>query len=148
MAESAASASRVDTKTYASRVHSVVAMIHVGNVDRSAAFYRLLGFEIGNFVPREGEKSWAWLYSPSAADWKIGPNLMLTRTSRPLNPGAQDVLFYLYANDLAGLRESLIAAGLKPGEIEHPEYLPDGEFGIQDPDGYCLMIAQAAEDTP
>ncbi|HXT86055.1 MAG TPA: VOC family protein [Verrucomicrobiae bacterium] len=148
MAESAASTSKVDTKTDASRVHSVVSMIHVSNVDRSAAFYRLLGFEIGNFVPREGEKSWAWLYSPGAADWKIGPNLMLARTSRPLNPGAQDVLFYLYAKDLNAVRSRLIAEGFKPGEIEHPEYLPNGEFGVQDPDGYCLMIAQAAEDTP
>ena len=77
-----------------------------------------------------------------------GSNLMLARTSRPLNPGAQDVLFYLYAKDLNAVRSRLIAEGFKPGEIEHPEYLPNGEFGIQDPDGYCLMIAQAAEDTP
>ena len=129
-------------------VRSVVAMIHVTDVDRSAAFYRLLGFEIGNFVPREGTKNWAWLYSPAASDWKTGPNLMLARTGRPLNPGAQDVLFYLYAADLVALRNTLIAQGLKPGEIKYPEYLPKGEFRIDDPDGYCLMIAQAAEDTP
>jgi hypothetical protein len=29
-------------------------MIHVADVERSAAFYRLLGFEVGNAVPREG----------------------------------------------------------------------------------------------
>ena len=129
-------------------MRSVVAVIHVSDVDRSAAFYRLLGFEIGNFVPREGMKHWAWLYSPGAANWKTGPNLMLERSSRPLNPGAQDVLFYLYAADLVALRDTLIAQGLKAGEIKYPEYLPRGEFRIDDPDGYCLMIAQSSDDTP
>lgn len=136
-----------EAKTKATRAHSIVAMIRVSDIEVSAAFYRLLGFEIGNFVPREGPKSWAWLYSPGAADWKSGPNLMLTCTDL-LKPIAQDVLFYLYTADLIALRETLIAQGLKPGEIACPEYLPKGEFRIDDPDGYCLMIAQAAEDTP
>jgi catechol 2,3-dioxygenase-like lactoylglutathione lyase family enzyme len=145
--ESAGSTGTAEAIMQPAVVRSVVAMIHVSDVDRSAAFYRLLGFEIGNFVPREGTKNWAWLYSP-ASDWKTGPNLMLTRTSRPLNPGAQDVLFYLYAEDLVTLRNTLFAQGLKPGEIKYPEHLPKGEFRISDPDGYCLMIAQATEDTP
>ncbi|HKF51063.1 MAG TPA: hypothetical protein VKB26_02025 [Candidatus Acidoferrales bacterium] len=148
MSEGAASTGTAEARTSAQAVRSVVAMIHVKNVEDSASFYRLLGFEIGNFVPREGTKNWAWLYSPAASDWKIGPNLMLARSSRPLNPEAQDVLFYLYATDLVGLRNALIAQGLKPGSITYPEYLPKGEFQIGDPDGYCLMIAQASEDTP
>ncbi len=125
-------------------------MIHVADVDRAAEFYRLLGFEIGNYVPKgePGPKHWAWLYQPKAESWKTGANLMITRTGRPLNPRAQDVLFYLYATDLVGLRNELLAHGLKPGEICYPEYLPKGEFRIDDPDGYCLMIGQAAEDTP
>jgi len=76
-------------------ISGIVAMIHVADVQRSANFYRLLGFEIGNSVPRTGEMHWAWLYAPSAPDWRRGPNLMLTRSGRPLNPEAQDVLFYL-----------------------------------------------------
>ena len=76
-------------------VSGVVAMIHVNDVDRSAEFYRLLGFEIGNFVPKSGPKQWAWLYQPKTPNWKTGANLMIARTGRPLNPDAQDVLFYL-----------------------------------------------------
>ena len=34
----------------------VVPMIYVADVERSADFYRLLGFEIGNYVPRTGPK--------------------------------------------------------------------------------------------
>src|SRR5688572_27965654 len=123
-----------------SAISGVVAMLHVADVERSAAFYRLLGFEIGNRVPRSGTPQWVWLYSPAAPDWRRGANLMLTRTSRPLQPEAQDVLFYLYATDLVALREKLLLDGVTAGEITYPYYLPKGEFRIQDLDGYCLMI--------
>jgi hypothetical protein len=123
-------------------------MIHVADVELSAAFYQFLGFEIGNRVPKSGRPQWAWLYAPGAPDWRRGPNLMLARTGRPLQPEAQDVLFYLYAGDLVSLREKLLLEGLKPGEIKYPDYLPKGEFQLQDPDGYCLMIAQSSDDTP
>ena len=130
-------------------IRAIVPMIHVADVERSAAFYRLLGFEVGNAVPRgAAAKHWAWLYAPAAEDWKQGPNLMLTRSARPIDAGAQDTLFYLYAADLAALRTQLVAAGLEPGAIQYPDYLPSGEFSLCDPDGYTLMIAQAAADTP
>lgn len=130
-------------------LHAVVPMIHVADVERSTAFYRLLGFEIGNFVPREGPRMhWAWLYAPAAPDWKRGPNLMLTRSESPVDAGAQGVLFYLYAADLPSLRTRLLAQGVSAGEIEYPDYLPKGECCVKDPDGYTLMIAQASEDTP
>jgi hypothetical protein len=129
-------------------ISGLVPMIHVADVERSADFYRLLGFEIGNYVPRSGPKQWAWLYAPKAANWKRGPNLMVTRSSRPIDASAQDVLFYLYAADLKALRGELLARGINAGEITHPEYLPDGEMCVQDPDGYTLMIAQSAADTP
>jgi catechol 2,3-dioxygenase-like lactoylglutathione lyase family enzyme len=123
-------------------------MIHVADMERSVAFYRLLGLDVGNSVPREGPMHWAWLYAPNAPDWKRGPNLMLSRTERPIDESAQDVLFYLYAADLEGLRDELLAAGIKASAISYPDYLPKGEFRTQDPDGYTLMIAQSAADTP
>jgi catechol 2,3-dioxygenase-like lactoylglutathione lyase family enzyme len=129
-------------------ISGLVAMIHVADIDRSAAFYRLLGFEIGNSVPREGPMDWAWLYAPGAPDWKRGPNLMLTRNDRPINADGADVLLYLYATDLPALRNHLLAAGITASEITYPDYLPNGEFGVHDPDGYKLMIAQSMPDTP
>lgn len=129
-------------------VHALVPMVHVRDVDRSVAFYRLLGFEVGNRVPREGPAGWVWLFAPKAPDWKRGPNLMLTKSDRPIDASAQDVLFYFYATDLPALRQLLLDAGEKAGPIVHPEYLPAGEFRIADPDGYTLMIAQSVADTP
>src|SRR5687768_2623986 len=93
-----------------------VPMIHVGDVERSAEFYRLLGFEVGNRVPAAGPMHWAWLYAPRAADWKRGPNLMLTRSECAIDASAQEVLFYLYAEDLKSLRSSLLANGVNAGE--------------------------------
>ncbi|MBV8206481.1 MAG: VOC family protein [Acidobacteria bacterium] len=133
-------------------VSAVTAMIHVADIERSAAFYRLLGFEIGNYVPRECPPMyWAWLYQPNAPDWKTGANLMLVRRGTAparLDPEAPHVLFYLYAQDLKGLRAKLAEKGLAPGDISYPEYLPRGEFRLYDPDGYMLMIAQSYEDSP
>ena len=127
---------------------AIVPMIHVLDIDRSIAFYRLLGLEVGNYQPREGPMHWAWLYAPTAPDWKRGPNLMLTRAECAIDIEAQEILFYLYATDLKAIRQTLLDAGFKPGEIEFPEYLPEGECHIKDPDGYTLMIAQAGPSTP
>jgi hypothetical protein len=129
-------------------ISGLVPMVHVENVERSVEFYRLLGFEVGNKVPPAGPIHWAWLYSPAAADWKRGPNLMLTRSPCPIDAHAQEVLFYLYAAELKGLRNELLKKGISAGEISYPDYLPQGEFRLVDPDGYTLMIAQAGEDTP
>jgi hypothetical protein len=38
--------------------------------------------------------------------------------------------------------------GIAAGEVGFPEYLPQGEFRVLDPDGYTLMIAQSGDDTP
>lgn len=132
----------------AAPIGALVPMIHVEDMVRSIEFYRLLGFEVGNSVPPAGPIHWAWLYSPGAPDWKRGPNLMLTRSPCPIDAQAQEVLFYLYAADLEALRGQLLAKGVSAGEIDYPDYLPQGEFRLIDPDGYTLMIAQAGADTP
>jgi catechol 2,3-dioxygenase-like lactoylglutathione lyase family enzyme len=143
-----ASLSEPEPATERAPITGLVAMIHVGDVERSAEFYRLLGFEVGNRVPAAGPMHWAWLYAPGAADWKRGPNLMLTRSEGAIDASAQEVLFYLYAEDLKSLRSRLLAKGVTASEISYPDYLPNGECRVQDPDGYTLMIAQSAADTP
>jgi catechol 2,3-dioxygenase-like lactoylglutathione lyase family enzyme len=135
------------TAVKAPPVSALVPMMHVADLERSVAFYRLLGFEIRNRMPSAGPMNWAWLYQPDASNWKTGANLMITRTARPLKPDAQDVLFYVYAKDLAALRQRLIDEGVKVSEISHPDYLPEGEFRTTDPDGYCWMVAQSGKDT-
>jgi catechol 2,3-dioxygenase-like lactoylglutathione lyase family enzyme len=140
--------SHTDSAPTAAPVSALVPMLHVADVERSVEFYRLLGFEVGNYVPPIGIKEWVWLYAPRVADWKRGPNLMLTRSRCAIDGQAQEALFYFYARDLGSLHSTLVANGVAATEITYPEYLPAGEFRIEDPDGYTLMIAQSAADTP
>jgi catechol 2,3-dioxygenase-like lactoylglutathione lyase family enzyme len=81
-------------------ITGVVPLIIVVDIERAVAFYRLLGFEVGNYQPRTGEKHWAWLYAPQAPDWRRGPNLMLTRGEEQgpgIRPGTTTL--YLYSVD-------------------------------------------------
>lgn len=109
-------------------------MVSVANVERSIAFYKHLGFEVGNTFACEGETqpSWAWLQSGDA-------QLMLTATNEPISD-KHAVLFYVYTDDVAVARASLIEGGLSPGHIATPFYAPQGEFELIDPDGYIIMV--------
>jgi hypothetical protein len=117
-------------------VHALVPMAHVASVPRAAAFYALLGFDVRNSVTPPGvpEPVWAWLVSGDA-------QLMVTKADGPVDHAVQAVLFYLYCDDVAALREQLLAARVAAGPISRPFYSPRGEFRLTDPDGYVLMIA-------
>jgi predicted enzyme related to lactoylglutathione lyase len=116
-------------------LRGLVPMAHVEDVQRSIEFYRQIGFEVGNTLEVSGRLQWAWVKSGDA-------HLMLVRSARPMNPDAQDVLFYLYAPDVAAYRKELAARGVKVSALSYPEYAVAGEFGMSDPDGYCLLVGQ------
>ncbi len=117
---------------------ALVPMARVRDVTRSIAFYRKLGFEVGNTHAPEGatEPVWAWLGSG-------GAQLMLAATNEPVDAPSRSVLFYLYAADVAGFRDALLREGIEAGEIKRPFYNPEGEFEVVDPDGYVLMVTHA-----
>ncbi len=50
--------------------------------------------------------------------------------------------FYSYCDDVPALRGYLIAEGIEAGPIKYPFYAPRGEFRLQDPDGYVIMVTQ------
>jgi hypothetical protein len=110
-------------------------MVHVKSVSTSIGFYRRLGFEVENTFTPSGQKepSWANLLSDRA-------QLMVARADEPVIPSQQAVLFYTYCDDVPALREHLIAEGIETGPIQYPFYAPRGEFRIQDPDGYVIMV--------
>jgi catechol 2,3-dioxygenase-like lactoylglutathione lyase family enzyme len=119
----------------ANSVRFLVPMARVKSVPTSVAFYRQLGFEVENMFtpPEQKEPTWANLSSDRA-------QLMVTRAEEPVIPSQQAVLFYSYCDDVPALREHLIAGGIDAGPVQYPFYAPRGEFRIQDPDGYVIMI--------
>ena len=116
-------------------VRTLVPMAFVKSVPASILFYGRLGFQVENTFMAAGheETSWAWLQSDRA-------QIMLARASDPVVASQQSVLFYLYCDDVRALRDRLMAEGIEAGAIQYPFYAPRGEFRIQDPDGYVLMV--------
>jgi catechol 2,3-dioxygenase-like lactoylglutathione lyase family enzyme len=116
-------------------VSDLVPFAHVADVDRSVAFYERLGFEmLHEFVPGD-RRVWAFLERGDA-------RLMVAEADEAVDPAAQAVLFYLYTRDLDTLRDRLVAAALTPGEITTGGPGPDRQMRVEDPDGYCLMVAE------
>lgn len=116
-------------------VSGLVPFVHVAAMARSLAFYALLGLvPVDSFAPDE-EVVWAFLEGD-------GASLMLAQDDARIDHRAQGVLFYLYAHDLAGLRDHLVAHGVAAGEIVDGSPGPRNEMRVEDPDGYVLMIAQ------
>lgn len=119
----------------AAAVDALVPFVHVGDVERSIAFYALLGFEVRDTYEHDGRLDWASLRHADA-------QLMLAAASAPIDPTEQAVLFYLYTPNLSALREHLVAHHADPGPILDGTPGPKRELRVEDPDGYCLMIAQ------
>lgn len=119
-------------------VSDLVPFVHVADIGRSIAFYELLGMRVCATYEPGGRLVWAHLRSERAA-------LMLALAEEPVTAREQGVLFYLYTPDLAALRDHLVTAGAGPGQIVDGSPGPREELRIDDPDGYCLMIAQLEE---
>jgi hypothetical protein len=119
-------------------LRGLVPIAHVADVARSIEFYRQLGFEARNTLNDDDRLVWAWLQNGKA-------HLMLSRSARPMNPGEQDVLFYLYAAHVAAYRDEVAARGITVGPLTYPFCMPEDEFRIDDPDGYCLLVGQSDE---
>ena len=111
-------------------------MLHVLSVSRSIAFYAKLGFRVLNSVtpPDAADASWAYLINGEA-------HLMVTQAEEPVVPSQQGVLLYVYGPRVEDLHLAAQQAGIEVGPIERPFYSPLGEFRVEDPDGYVLIIA-------
>jgi hypothetical protein len=114
---------------------SLVPLAHVNRLSASIEFYARLGFSIGNtFVPPDAtEPTWASLVSGEAS-------LMLAQAEEPVIASQQAVIFYVYVDDVAAAHTELARAGVAAGAIGYPFYSPRGEFRVEDPDGYVLMV--------
>lgn len=108
-------------------------LLHVAEIESSIRFYELLGFTTVD-TDRGKPLGWARLHCEGGA-------VMFLRAEEPVDPSAQAVLLCTYTPDLGGLREHLLASGVKVPPIRHPEYMPSGEISIADPDGYTILVS-------
>jgi hypothetical protein len=103
-------------------------------VNRSIAFYEVLGFAVRDTHVHEGELDFAALESGSA-------RTMLVRAAGLIGARQQRARFYLYVDDLETLRSHLIGNGVGAGPIVDGTPGRKRAMTVRDPDGYCLMIA-------
>jgi uncharacterized glyoxalase superfamily protein PhnB len=84
------------------KVQLCTPMIFVADVQRSADFYKILGFEqLGTH--RDPDNVLVW------TNMRVGnTDLMLAKASDPADSTVQAVLFYLYTWNLVELRDSLM----------------------------------------
>lgn len=110
-----------------SGIFAVTAYLHVADVDRSIAFYELLGL-VADTVYREGGEEqegngsegasaggpafWASMHGRVKGARVEGSRLMLARASGPIDPGVQAALLYMYSQDVRSLAETLRARGV------------------------------------
>ena len=121
------------------QVSDLIPFVQVADVNRSIAFYELLGFQVSDTHVHDGKLDFAALESAQA-------RIMLARADGRIDPGEQGVLFYLYVEDLDTYRRQISANGVSAGPIVDGTPGPDREMGLCDPDGYCLMVAETGVD--
>ena len=108
-------------------------MLHVRDVAASIRFYEKLGFQLIDTEGTDDCLIWARVHCEGGA-------LMFVPSEHEVKADQQGVLFYLYTDDLAALREHLVAQGVACSDVRRPEYMPSGEMSLRDPDGYCILI--------
>lgn len=107
-------------------------LFRVTDVARSIRFYEQLGFSTIDTEGECGHIGWARLHCEGGA-------LMLLE-AEPLRAAQGSEFLYMYTDDLTGLREQLIADGVALSPISYPDYMRSGEFRVEDPDGYVVLI--------
>lgn len=125
-----------DTRQVPGRIDALIPYAHVADVQRSIAFYAQLGLEELNRYEPEGRLVWAFVGNDA------GARLMLALADEPVDPARQAVLYYVWTPDVRALHSELGARGIAVGDIRHPFYMPTGEFKVEDPDGYVLLVGQ------
>ncbi len=113
----------------------MVAVTYVRDIDRSRAFYELLGF--GPHSSGAGPAS-GWLYLQQGSHF-----VLLATTRPPLDIPALPLLFYFFVADLDAQVAAIRAAGTQADHLGYPPHALGGEVRVLDPDGNTVLLGQA-----
>jgi uncharacterized glyoxalase superfamily protein PhnB len=110
--------------------------LSVKNLNKTAAFYEALGFDIRK---RETDhitaySNWFWIdFLAIGKDKRAKPSIGTT------DKGGS-VLIYLSVDDVDGFHQDLLSRKLKPATKPQDQPWGNREFLLRDPDGYTLVI--------
>lgn len=122
------------TRSKALAPRALVPFAHVADVSRSVEFYTKFGFTLGGSLKNaEGVLEWAVVEHG-------GAQVMFARAAAPVVAEQQAVLLYVYYDDVSAARDALMHAGIDVSELTTPPHSPRGEFRVDDPDGYAIIV--------
>lgn len=105
----------------------------VADLQRSLGFYRdILGFSVNGQAATSG---------PARIDFEVGDDA-LDSTLMERRPRGHAILFF-ETDDVEKERETIVARGGKPSEVEKANWIKVKAFEIRDPDGHVLWFAQS-----
>ena len=112
---------------------------------RSIAFYRdVLGFQVQPAAQNSG--------IPGAVELVKGPARiqLATQDAAPDSTGEQrprgTAILFFETNDVAALRDAIVARGGRPSELEKVNWVKLRVFQIHDPDGHTLWFGQSFQE--
>ena len=119
--------------------------LSVADIDRSLTFYRdVLGFHVRRTTVGDGV--------PAAAEALSGPARIQFSTGDAAydstgdqRPRGSAILFF-ETDDVAALRDAVLARGGKPSELEKANWIKMRVFVVRDPDGHALWFAQSFQE--
>ncbi len=115
-------------------VEASVPVLYVADINRSKAFYALLGWSEVR-TGGEGEASWSYLHCGELS-------LLLAAVQPRLITVELPLLVYFYVDDLDRALESLNEGGYPAERVGYPDHAPGGEARVRDPDGNVLLLGQ------
>ncbi|HEX9164144.1 MAG TPA: VOC family protein [Thermoanaerobaculia bacterium] len=118
---------------------SLVPLVHVRNVPASIAFYERLGYTVAYSYKADNEKELSWAFLKSG-----GASMMLGLATAPVAAAQQSIVPAMYVTDVDAKHRELTAAGVTVGPVEKPFFRPQGQFRVQDPDGYVILVQSPA----
>jgi uncharacterized glyoxalase superfamily protein PhnB len=116
--------------------------ILVSDVEKSLAFYSLLGFEKLTQVPEQGKAQWAMLKANEVTimiqDKKSAEGDLPFRYTNGQNSG---ILLYIDVENVEEIRTNIDGKALIIKDI-HSTFYGTNELIIADPDNYLLIFAE------
>jgi catechol 2,3-dioxygenase-like lactoylglutathione lyase family enzyme len=118
----------------APQVQSMIAVTYVKDIDKSRAFYELLGFREQS-SGKAGTSAWLVMRCDQVA-------VLLAMTGQAPDIPPLPMLSYFFYEDIGAVLGALDRAGVPVTRTGHPPHALGGEAKVLDPDGNTVLLGQ------
>lgn len=111
-------------------------LLYVSDIERTAEFYRLLGFRVKVLRPTFAE-AWLGKFYLQFTTETHGSEFVKEKAAERKGMG---MYIYVRTDDVAGYHKALIEKGITPSSGPRDWSWGNREFALRDPDGYKLIF--------